>query len=403
MADVSPNLFCGASPNFYICPRPFWANPFFRKYPILRRRKSGLDQLLVLSCLSDGGTRGKADNPKYEGIRTRFKLSEEHQLALSKAKLSNRCKALMKQIFCFSPENGSVSDMLVAWVKNTRPRRADWLAVLKELEQLNHPLYFEVAEHALTEESFEANVRDYTKIVHGYATQNKLQEAENILATMKSRGFLCDQVILTALVHMYSKAGNLKLAEESFEEMKLLGVPLDRRSYGSIIMAYIRAGMLDCGESLLREMEAQEIYAGREVYKALLRAFSMMGDSQGAQRVFKAIQLAGIIPDVKVCALLINAYVASGQSREARIAFENMRRAGLKPNDKCVALVLAAYEMENRLTEALHLLTELESNSIVLEREASELLVKWLGRLGVVEEVETVLRDFTLRMPQPIP
>ncbi|KAL5574674.1 hypothetical protein UlMin_016373 [Ulmus minor] len=81
-----------------------------------------------------------------------------------------------------------------------------------------------VTEFALAEESFEANVRDYTKIVHGYGKENRLED-----------GFVYDQVILTKFVHIYSKAGNLKMAEETFEELKLLGQPLDKRSYGSMI------------------------------------------------------------------------------------------------------------------------------------------------------------------------
>lgn len=323
-------------------------------------------------------------------------ITEAQKEAISRLppKMTNRCKALLKQIICFSPEKTSLSLLLAAWVRSTIPRRADWLLVLKELSILNHPLYFEVAELALLEDSFEPNVRDYTKIIHAYAKQNRLQDAENTLLAMKRRGFTSDQVTLTALIHMYSKAGNLKLAEDTFEEMKLLGQPLDKRSYGSMVMAYIRAGMFDQGESLLREMDAQQIYAGREVYKALLRAYSMIGDCEGAQRIFDAIQLAGITPDVKLCGLLINAYVVAGLSREAAIAFENLRRAGLKPNDKCVALILTAYHQENKLNKALDFLIDLERDGIMLEKEASEILAGWFRSLGVVEEVELVLRDY---------
>ncbi|KAL2553884.1 pentatricopeptide repeat-containing protein [Forsythia ovata] len=57
--------------------------------------------------------------------------------------MENRCRALLKQIICFSPENGSISLMLDAWVKSMNPQRANWLSVLNELERLNHPLYFE--------------------------------------------------------------------------------------------------------------------------------------------------------------------------------------------------------------------------------------------------------------------
>ncbi|KAF3437570.1 hypothetical protein FNV43_RR20326 [Rhamnella rubrinervis] len=335
------------------------------------------------------------EKPKFKWVEIGRHITEVQKQAISKLspKMTKRCKALMRQLICFSPDKTSLSELLAAWARLMRPSRADWLAVLKELKIMDHPLYLKVAELALVEESFEANIRDYTKIIHAYGKQSQLKDAEKTLLAMKSRGFIPDQVTLTALVHMYSKAGDLKLAEETFEELKLLGQPLDKRSYGSMIMAYIRAGMPIQGENLLREMDGQEIYAGTEVYKALLRSYSMTGDTEGAQRVFNAIQFAGIPPDEKMCALLINAYAVSGQSDNARIAFENMRRAGLEPNDKCISLMLFAYEKENKLQRALDFLMELERDGLMIGKEASETLAAWFRKLGVVKEVDLVLRE----------
>lgn len=340
--------------------------------------------------------------PRFTWVEVGPNITETQKQAISQLpyKMTKRCKALMRQIICFSPEKTSLPLLLAAWVRIMKPRRADWLSVLKELERLDHPMLLEVAELALLEESFEANVRDYTKSINGYGKQNRLQDAENTLLAMKTRGLPCDQVILTALIHMYSKAGNLKLAEDTYEEMKLLGVPLDNRSYGAMVMAYVRAGMLDQGEFLLREMATQDIYARREVYKALLRAYSMIGDSEGAQRVFDAIQFAGIIPDVKLFGLLINAYLVAGESQKAYLAFESLRRAGFEPSDKCVSLILTAYETENKLNKALDLLMELERDGIVVGKEASEVLVRWFRKLGVVEEVELVLREYASKQSQ---
>lgn len=254
-----------------------------------------------------------------------------------------------------------------------------------------------MAEVALQDESFEANIRDYTKIIHAYGKQMRLQDAEHTLLAMKKRDFIPDQVTLTTMLHMYSKAGNFKMALETFEEIKLLGEPLDKRSYGAMIMAYIRAGMPRQGEILLAEMNAQEIYGVPEVYKALLRTYSMGGDTVGAQRVFDAIQLAGITPDVKLCGLLINAYAVAGESQKARTAFKNMRNAGISPNDKCVALMLTAYEKDNQLNQALEFLMEIEKDGIIVEKEASKILAAWFRRLGVVEEVEQVLREYATK------
>ncbi|XP_021752446.1 pentatricopeptide repeat-containing protein At1g01970-like [Chenopodium quinoa] len=335
--------------------------------------------------------------PKFRWVEIRQdKITESQKRAISKLpkKMEKRCTALMRQIICFSAEKGSLSDLLGAWVRIMKPRRADWLVILKELSFINHPLFIEISEFALLDESFEANIRDYTKLIHLYAKNGRHQDAEDVLLMMSKRGLTCDQVILTTMIHMYSKAGHFKLAQETFEEMKLLCQPLDKRSYGSMIMAYIRASMPDKGEDLIKEMEQQEIYAGAEVYKALLRTYSMKGDAEGAQRVFDAIQVGGICPDVRMCGLLINAYFESGQSQKARVVFENMRKAGIEPNDKCVALLLAAYEKENKVNSAMEFLIHLEKEGIIIGKEASQLLVEWFRKLGVVEEVADVLREF---------
>ncbi|KAK3127941.1 hypothetical protein QOZ80_7AG0580450 [Eleusine coracana subsp. coracana] len=322
-------------------------------------------------------------------------LSESQKQAIRglSPKLPNRCKALMTRVVCLSPGDENLDALLAFWVKAMKPKRADWLLVLKELKAMDSLLLTEVLEYALLQDSFEANVRDYTKLIHIYSKQKLLQKAEDAFHAMKSRGFPCDQVMLTALMDMYSKAGDLTRAKEIFQEIILLGLPLDKRAYGSMVMAYIRADMLDKAEELIKEMEDQQIFAGTEVYKALLRAYSYKGDSDGAQRVFDAIQFAGIVPDTKLGALLVNAYCLSSQIDEAICVIRNMMTVGLKPCDKSIALVLGACEKVNMLERALAFLTDLEENGVTIGQEPSQLLAAWFRKLGVVHEVEQALKD----------
>ncbi|XP_010921863.1 uncharacterized protein [Elaeis guineensis] len=340
---------------------------------------------------------GQQPKPKWSDIGPDITEAQKQAISQLPLKMTKRCKALMRRIICFSSQDENLSFLLAAWVKVMKPRRADWLSVLKEMKRMENPLFMEVMEYALLDDSFEANVRDYTKLIDAYAKHKLLQNAENAFQAMKNRGFPCDQVTLTVLVDMYSKTGDLDRAKEAFEDIKLLGLPLDKRAYGSMIMAYIRSGMLEHAESLLKEMEAQEIFAGREVHKALLRAYSITGNADGAERVFETIQFARIVPDSKLCALLVNAYCVAGQSEKARSVLENMRSAGLKPSDKCVALMLGAYERENSLDRALAFLIEMEGDGVVLGPEASQVMAGWFHKLGVVDEVEQVLREFSER------
>ncbi|CAA6669492.1 unnamed protein product [Spirodela intermedia] len=319
---------------------------------------------------------------KWVEIGPEITHEQAQAIARLPPKMTKRCRALMRHIICFSPQQGNLPLLLSAWVKVMKPKRADWLSVLKETKRLEDPLFLQVFQYALLEDSFEANIRDYTNIIGAFAEQKRFQDAEATFLAMKRKGFAPDQVTLTLLVNLYSKAGRFEQAKETFGEIRFLGEPLDKRAYGSMIMAYIRAGKPEEGEMLLREMDAQEIYACKEVYKAMLRAYSLAGRPDGAQRIFDAIQLAGIVPDARLCALLIHSYCAVHQSDEA-----------MSPNDKCVALMIGAFQEEGKLDRAVSLLMDLERDGVVTGRETSNVLTQWFRRLGLSDELEDILRS----------
>lgn len=98
------------------------------------------------------GQDGESDNcckkePKVKWTNIGSNITEAQKKAISQLplKMSNRCKALLKQIICFSAETDNLSLLLAAWVKAMKPRRADWLSVLKEIERMEHHLLFEVS------------------------------------------------------------------------------------------------------------------------------------------------------------------------------------------------------------------------------------------------------------------
>ncbi|GER47830.1 pentatricopeptide repeat-containing protein [Striga asiatica] len=108
-------------------------------------------QLLVFGRINECGVSGNAvkeiEIPTVKFDKKVPDLTQEQMLAISQlpSKMTNRCKALMRKIICFSSENENVDNMLAAWVKSTKPRRADWLSIFKKLERTSHPLYFELA------------------------------------------------------------------------------------------------------------------------------------------------------------------------------------------------------------------------------------------------------------------
>lgn len=69
-------------------------------------------------------------------------------------KLPNRCRALMARLVCLPPpdqdgdeDEETLGALLVFWVKAMKPKRTDWLLVLKELTAMESPLLAEVSMH----------------------------------------------------------------------------------------------------------------------------------------------------------------------------------------------------------------------------------------------------------------
>lgn len=84
---------------------------------------------------------------RYKWKRIGLNTTEAQKQAIYglPAKMTNRCQAVLKQIFCFSGDEAfSLSDLLAEWIRVMKPRRADWLAILKHLKTINHPLYIQV-------------------------------------------------------------------------------------------------------------------------------------------------------------------------------------------------------------------------------------------------------------------
>lgn len=262
---------------------------------------------------------------------------------------------------------------------------------------------FQVAEHILNEETFKADIYDFSKLIDEYAKEDRVEDAERILQKMSDKGIIPDALLLNILVHMYSNNGNLEQAKNAFEQLKSQGFKADLRLYRAMIMAYVKAGEPKPGELLMREMERKGIKPSKEIYMGLLKTFSEKGLKDGAQKIFTAMNFAGFEPDLESCTLLVEAYGNAGDSDQARKSFDEMRtQVGKQPDDRCTASMIAAYEKKNFLDMALNLLLDLEKDGFKPGLATYSVFVEWLGKLQLVDEVEQLLgkiRDMGKELP----
>lgn len=127
--------------------RQSWRNLLLHQKPAKWSRSLHSGPVLAVIKAEDmGKTQAKDEASRFTWIQIGPNITEEQKQAMSQLphKMTKRCKAFVKQIICFSPETGNLSDLLAAWVTFMKPRRADWLAVLKQLKLMEHPLYLQV-------------------------------------------------------------------------------------------------------------------------------------------------------------------------------------------------------------------------------------------------------------------
>ncbi|KAL3514660.1 hypothetical protein ACH5RR_027377 [Cinchona calisaya] len=328
--------------------------------------------------------------PKWAEVADRIHETEEVIWPQEPKQISGKSKVVTEKILSLQTEDDP-SQLLAEWVELLQPSRIDWIDFLDRLKERNTCLYFKIAELVLGEESFQANIRDYSKLIDAHAGENRLDDAERILKKMNENGILPDILTSTAMFHMYSKAGNLSRAEESFESLRSQGLQPDMRVYNSMIMSYVNAGQPKLGETLMREMETRDIKPTEEIYMALLKSFSQLGDVNGAQRVATSMQFAGFQPNLESYTLVVEAFAKAGEPDQARHNFDYIMKLGHKPDDRCTASMIAAYEKKNLLDKALNLLLQLEKDGFEPGVATYSVFLDWLCKLQMIDEAEQLL------------
>lgn len=123
----------------HIRSRPF-SQQLYKSPPVALAHST-----LVSLEVEKGSVEKKEPKIKWRDIGPDITVAQKQAISQLPPKMTNRCKALMKRIICFSPQDESLSLLLAAWVKVMKPCRADWLAVLKEMKRSENPLLLEVS------------------------------------------------------------------------------------------------------------------------------------------------------------------------------------------------------------------------------------------------------------------
>ncbi|KAK9108470.1 hypothetical protein Syun_024481 [Stephania yunnanensis] len=339
-------------------------------------------------------------DPKWEEVADRIHRAEKFITPDEAKPITGKCKLVNEKILSLSKDDDP-TPLLAEWEELLRPTRIDWINLLNGVKERNLDVHLKLAEIILGDESFQANISDFSKLVAEYAKENRIEDAERILKKMTGKGIQPDVLTSAMLVRMYSKAGNLELAKHAFESIRNQGFKPSLEVYNAMITAYVKAGEFKLGESLMREMETWGIKPTKKIYTALLKAFAEHGDVAAAQRIATSMQFAGFPPTLESATLLIQAFANNGDEKQARNQFDYILKLGHKPDDSCTASMISAYEKRNRLDQATTLLIELEKDGFEPGVKTYTVLVDWFAKLLLVKDVEALLQKITEKGDTP--
>ncbi|KAL6634723.1 hypothetical protein ACP70R_027394 [Stipagrostis hirtigluma subsp. patula] len=341
-------------------------------------------------------------DPKWAEVAERTAEAEAHFVPEEPKAVEGKAKKAEAKLLSVDPRKGDPAPAMEEWKEELRPKRVDWMALLERVKARNVELYLKVAEILLAEDSFDATIRDYSKLIDLHSKANNVEAAERILGKMSEKGIAPDILTSITLVHMYSKAGNLEKAKEAFEFIRKEGFKPDLKLFSSMINCYINHGEPAQAESLIKSMGNMGIKPTREMYTDVMRTYAQRGMVDAAQRVHHTMTFAGIQPTTELFTLRIEAYGRAGDPDSACTLFEQMRKSGYEPDDGCLAGVVAAYMKKNQLDQALNWLLSLDKEGLKPGVKTNLVLLDWLSMLQLVVEAEQLVQKIKKLGEEPL-
>ncbi|KAL6899388.1 hypothetical protein ACP4OV_006046 [Aristida adscensionis] len=341
-------------------------------------------------------------DPKWAEVAERVAEAEAHFVPEEPKPVEGKAKKAEERLLSVDPRKGDPAPAMEEWKEELRPKRTDWMALLERVKTRNVELYLKVAEILLDEGSFDATIRDYSKLIDLHSKANHVECVERILDKMKEKGIAPDILIYITLVHMYCKSGNLDKAKEAFECIRKEGFKPDVKLFSSMVNCYINHGEPAQAESLIKSMNNMGIKPTREICTDVMRTYAQRGMLDGVGRIHSMMTFHGIQITSEISALRIEAYGHAGDPYNASSAFDQMRKSGHEPDDACLAAVVAAYMKKNLLDQALNWLLSLDKEGIKPGVKTNLVLLDWLSMLQLIVEAEQLVQKIKKLGEEPL-
>ncbi|WOL13378.1 hypothetical protein Cni_G22148 [Canna indica] len=234
------------------------------------------------------------------------------------------------------------------------------------------------------------DIISWTAMVNGYAKLGRVDAARELFDQMPERNV----VSWSTVISMYAQFGRFKEALEVFNEMQLSGIQPNQAAIVSALSASGSLGALDQGRWIHAFVDRNGMELNRVLGTALIDMYAKCGCIKTALEIFEVMPER----DVYVYTAMISGMSNHGQVEKALKLFSRMEEEGVRPNEVTFICIISAcarmglVDQGKEIFESMHQFYNMQPGV-----EHYGCLVDLLGRAGLIEDAEKVVREMPMK------
>lgn len=233
------------------------------------------------------------------------------------------------------------------------------------------------------------NIISWTILVSGYAFAGQLDKARVLFYQCSEK----DLIMWTAMINACVQHGCFEEALSLFREMQMQRVEPDRFTIVTLLTCCANLGALDQGEWIHQFAVDRKMKVDAVLGTALIDMYAKCGHVKKSMEVFEQMQGR----DTTAWTSIICGLATNGQAGRALELFEDMERSKVKPDSITFIGVLSACCHGGLVDEGRKQFHAMKDVYRIPPRiEHYSCLVNLLGRAGLLDEAEKLIRDIQI-------
>ncbi|KAJ0591889.1 putative tetratricopeptide-like helical domain superfamily [Helianthus annuus] len=225
------------------------------------------------------------------------------------------------------------------------------------------------------------NQENWLVLVNSYSQQGKLDEAENVLASMHAAGFSPHIVAYNTLITGYGKISNMKDAERVFQNLVSAGLKPDESTYRTMIEGWGRVHNFKEAEWYYNEMNKLDFKPNSSNLYTMINLQAKHGDEAGAMRIIEDMITIGCQFSA-ILSIVLQAYEKAEQFDKVPYVIKGLLYDHVLNNQTSCSILVMAYVKHGLVDDAIEVLGLKKWKDKVFEDSLYHLLICTCKELG---------------------